>query len=375
MAKKQNKLLTNSSTTEVILSGYSNFIMALKEKIRLAQTKALFSISRELTLLYWEIGNDVVERQEKDKWGSKAMDEIANDLQKEFPGIEGFSRSNLFRMRSFYLAYQTLAQEISELRDLPVFNIPWGHNIVLLEKVKDVNARLWYAQKVLEKGWSRSVLEMWIDSNLHKREGKSVSNFQNTLPKPQSDLAQQTMKDPYIMDFMIMTDEAKEKDIEQGLVTHIQNFLLELGEGFAFIGRQVPLVVEGDTSYLDLLFYNTNLHCYVILEIKAREFDTRDTGQLNYYIGAVEKLLRRSEDKPTIGILLCKTKKQLKVEYAISNLKSPISVSTYELIVKSLPKELKPSIPTVEQIEAELSTIKISDKKRKDSSGKALRSG
>ncbi len=351
----QNTTLTDQPVIEH-LPGYSNFITKLKERIRSAQIKALFSVTRELTILYWELGKEIVEKQENEKWGSKAIDKIAEDLREEFPGIEGFSRSNLFKMRSFYIAYQR-AEGINKITDLPVFNIPWGHNIVLFGKIKDLSTRLWYAQKVLEKGWSRSTLEMWIDSNLHQREGKAITNFQTTLPKPQSDLVQQTMKDPYIVDFMLLTDEAKEKDIEKGLVDHIQHFLLELGEGFAFMGRQVPLVVEGDTSYIDLLFYNAKLHCYVVLEIKAKEFDPRDTGQLNYYIGAVEKLMRQPNDNPTIGILLCKTKKELKVEYAISNLKNPISVSSYEGLLKSIPKELKPTIPTIEQIEAELAEI------------------
>jgi len=364
VAKKLKKSLT-TPTDVVVPAGYSNFISALKEKIRSAQLKALFTINREMTRLYWEIGKDIVEKQEEGKWGSKVMEKVAKDLQNEFPGVEGFSRSNLFRMRSFFLAYPIAPQGIAQLEELPVFNIPWGHNIILLERLKEAEARFWYAQRVLEKGWSRSTLEMWIDTNLHKREGKSITNFQSTLPKSQSDLAQQAMKDPYVMDFMMVTEEAKEKEIEQGLIDHLQSFLVELGEGFAFVGRQVPLEVEGDTSYVDLLFYNVKLRCYVVVEIKAKAFDPRDTGQLNYYIGAVEKRLRQPEDRPTIGILLCKTKKQLKVEYAISNLKSPISVSTYELIVKSLPKELKPSIPTVEQIEAELSNIKIFKPKEK----------
>jgi len=338
-------------------TNYKMFIDHLKEKIKSSQLKAFLSINREMTSLYWEIGKDLLETQEKYKWGTKDIQKIATDLQKEFPGIEGFSKTNLYRMRSFYLAYPTIPQNPNPLNDLPVFHIPWGHNVILLTKVKDLEIRLWYAKKTIENGWTRDVLELWIDSNLHKREGKAITNFQNTLPKPQSDLAQQAMRDPYLIDFMMATEDAKEKEIEQGLIENLQNFLMELGEGFAFIGRQVPLTVEGDTSYLDLLFYNTKLHCYVVLEIKARAFDPRDTGQLNYYIGAVEKQLRREGDNATIGILLCRTKKELKVEYAISNLKNPISVSTYEFLVKSLPKGLKPTIPTVAQIEAELSEL------------------
>lgn len=235
-----------------------------------------------------------------------------------------------------------------------MFHIPWGHNAVLLEKIKDISERLWYAQRTIEKGWSRSTLEMWIESDLHGREGKGITNFKSTLPKPDSDLAQQAMRDPYCLDFLMLTDEAKEKEIEQGLMDHLQTFLLELGEGFAFVGRQYPLCVEGDMYYLDLLFFHLKLRCYVVVELKAREFDLKDTGQMNFYLSAVDDMLRHTEDRPTIGILLCKTKKKLKAQYAVSNLKRPISISSYELIVKSLPKELKPSLPSIEQIENEL---------------------
>jgi predicted nuclease of restriction endonuclease-like (RecB) superfamily len=366
MAKNLKKSLTKPKPSEATVTppGYPNFIADLKERVRTAQLKALFSINREMTILYWEIGRSIVEKQKQAKWNSKFTEKIAKDLQNEFPGVEGFSRTNLFRMKAFYLAYQTAPQGI-HLEDLPVFNIPWGHNAILLEKIKDNDTRFWYAQKTLEKGWSRSMLEMWIESNLHKREGKALTNFQATLPKPHSDLAQQSMHDPYVMDFIMLTDEAKEREIEQGLMAHIQKFLIELGEGFAFIGKQVPLTVEGTTSYLDLLFYHTKLKCYIVVEIKAKEFNPRDTGQLNYYLGAVDSQLRQPEDRQTIGILLCKTKKKLMVEYAISQINRPISVSSYELIVKSLPKELKPSIPTIEQIEAELSSMKVTNTKKK----------
>ena len=368
MVKSPKKSLRKTKQSEATANplGYPNFIADLKEKVRVAQLKALFSMNREMTLLYWEIGKNIVERQQKDKWKSNFIEKVSKDMQNEFPGVEGFSRTNLFRMKSFFLAYQTAPQGMI-LEDLPVFNIPWGHNAVLLEKIKDSNARLWYAQRTLEKGWSRSILEMWIESNLHKREGKALTNFQTTLPKPHSDLAQQSMHDPYVMDFIMVTEEAKEREIEKGLMAHLQKFLLELGEGFAFIGKQVPLTVEGATSYLDLLFYHTKLKCYIVVELKAKEFNPRDTGQLNYYLGAVDSLLRQPEDRPTIGILLCKTKKKIMVEYAISQINRPISVSSYELIVKSLPKELKPSIPTVEQIEAELSTIELHNTKMKKS--------
>lgn len=278
--------------------------------------------------------------------------------------MEGFSRRNIFRMRAFYTSYQVVPQAVAQLEDLPIFSIPSGHNAVLLEKLKDTKTRLWYAQKTIQNGWSRSILEMWIESDLHKREGKAITNFKETLPKIQSDLAEQAMRDPYCLDFLMLTDEAKEREIEQGLMDHLQKFLLELGEGFAFVGRQYPICVEGDTYYVDLLFFHTKLRCYVVVELKAKDFDPKDVGQINFYLSAIDDTLRHLEDRPTIGILLCKTKKKLKVEYAVRNLKKPISVSSYDLIVKSLPKELKPSLPTIEQIETELSKDLKKKKKR-----------
>lgn len=353
MAKK--KIIPAKKKHAVIPDAYPQLIKELKEKVRTAQVRAHLSVNREMIKLYWEIGKTIVEKQKGEKWGTKVIEKIGEDLQKEFPGIEGFSRRNIFRMRAFYVSYQIVPQAVAQLEDLPIFHIPWGHNAVLIEKLKDTKTRLWYAQKTIQNGWSRSVLETWIDSDLHKREGKAVTNFKQTLPKLQSDLAEQAMRDPYCLDFLMLTDEAKEREIEQGLMDHLQKFLLELGEGFAFIGRQYPICVEGDTYYIDLLFFHTKLRCYVVVELKAKDFDPKDVGQINFYLSAIDDTLRHPEDRPTIGILLCKTKKKLKVEYAVRNLKKPISVSSYELIVKSLPRELKPSLPTIEQIETELS--------------------
>lgn len=352
MAKKKALVKREQSS---LPSSYPQLLKEIKEKVRIAQIRANLSVNKELIKLYWEVGKVIVDRQKQEKWGAKVIEKLGEDLQKEFPGIEGFSRRNVFRMKKFYTSYQLVPQAVALIEDLPIFHIPWGHNAVLLEKLEDTEDRLWYAQRAIEKGWSRSNLEMWIESNLREREGKGVTNFKTTLPKPDSDLAQQAMRDPYCLDFLMLSEEAKEKEIEKGLIEHIQKFLLELGEGFAFVGRQYPLCVEGDTYYLDLLFFHLKLRCYVVVELKAREFDLRDTGQMNFYLAAVDDLLRHPEDRPTIGILICKTKKKLKAQYAVANLKRPINISSYELIAKTLPKELKPSLPTVEQIEAELS--------------------
>lgn len=353
--KRLNPPKVRSST---IPSEYIKFLNNLKEKIRLAQLKAALSVNQELIKLYWEIGKDIAEKQKSGGWGSKIIERIGKDLQNEFPGVEGFSRRNMFRMRSFYLAYQIVPQAVAQLETLPIFRIPWGHNAILLERVKDVEARLWYAQQAIENGWSRSMLEMWIDSNLHKRQGKALTNFKASLPEPQSDIVEQTIKDPYIFDFLALDKKHRERELEQGLMDHLQRFLLELGEGFAFIGRQYRIEIEGEDYLIDLLFYHVRLRCYFIVELKATAFDPRDAGQMNFYLSAVDDLLRHPDDQPSIGILICKSKNIVKVEYALRNCRSPISVTSYETkIVKALPKELKASLPTVEEIEAQLSAI------------------
>lgn len=356
MSKKKGKLQPIKTEHPSVPAGYIQFINNLKEKIRSAQIKVALSANQGLIKLYWEIGRDIAEKQKSDRWGSKVIEKISKDLQREFPDVEGFSRTNLFRMRAFYLAYKIVPQAVGQLDLLPIFRIPWGHNTVLLEQVKDASTRLWYAEQAIENGWSRSVLEMWIDSNLHKRKGKAITNFKDSLPGVQSDIAEQTIKDPYIFDFLTLTKKHREKELEQGLMDHLQKFLIELGEGFAFLGRQYRIEVEGDDYLIDLLFYHVKLRCYFIVELKATEFDPRDAGQMNFYLSAVDDLLCQPGDRPSIGILLCKTKNKVKVEYALRNCKSPISVASYETkIVKALPKELKSSLPTVQEIEAELS--------------------
>jgi predicted nuclease of restriction endonuclease-like (RecB) superfamily len=353
MAKKKTQTKKEKQPAS-LPSSYPQILKNIKVRIHEAKVKASLNVNQELIKLYWEVGQIISEKQKNEKWGSGVIDKLGKDLQKDFPGIEGFSRGNIFFMRSFYLAYQKVQQAARQFETLPIFHIPWWHNVILLTKLKDNGQRLWYAKRAIEKGWSRSNLEMWIESNLYDREGNSITNFETTLPKPDSDIAQQLMRDPYCLDFLMLSEEAKEKEIEQGLMDHLQKFLLELGEGFAFVGRQYPLCVEGETYSIDLLFFNLKLRCYVVVELKAREFNLRDTGQMHFYISAVNDMLRHPEDRPTIGILLCKSKKKLKARYAIGDLKTPISISSYELIVKSLPKELKPSLPSIEQIEEEL---------------------
>lgn len=354
-----SKKTVTSKRPSILPKEYPELLKNLKKRIQTAQLKAAIAVNQELITLYWDIGKAIVERQKNEKWGAGVIEKLGTDLQNAFPGIEGFSRTNIFRMRAFYLAYEKIPQAVGQLRDLPFFQIPWGHNAVLLEKLKKAEERLWYAQQTIQNGWSRAMLEIWIENNLYKRQGKAVTNFITTLPKPQSDLAHQTLKDPYNFDFISLTNKVLEKEVEDGLIEHIQQFLLELGAGFAFMGRQYPIQVEGETFYFDLLFYHVKLRCYVVIEIKTVEFQPEHAGKMNFYLSAADDILKSPEDQPSIGILLCKSKKKFKVEYALRDINKPIGVSGYETkIVESLPKKLKGSLPSIEEIEAEFKSKK-----------------
>lgn len=337
-----------------------NFTLAeLKKEIQECQFRAITSANKELVRLYWVVGKIIIERQENSGWGSKFIDKLTVDLQNEFPGIEGFSRRNVFRMRAFYLAYKLVPPAVAQFNEVEhlgvLAQIPWSHNVILMEKLDSFEERIWYANKTLEQGWSRDVLATWIDSKLHKREGKAITNFKVTLPAPQSELAQQTLKDPFLFDFLTLHKDHLEKELEDGLVTHIQKFLLELGQGFSFMGRQYQINVDGDPYYIDLLFYHVKLRCFIVIELKARAFKPEDTGQLNFYLSAVDDMLKHPSDNPTIGILLCKTRSKVKAEYAFRHINRPMGVVEYEtMLTKALPEELKSSLPTVKEIEEEL---------------------
>lgn len=342
-------------------AGYREFLEDVKSRIRSTQVKAALSASRELIGLYWDLGKSIVERQEREGWGKAIVLRLAADLQKEFPGIAGFSPENVWRMRAFYLAYtegaSNLSQAVTDLDgvNLPqaVTEIPWGHNQELLFKLKDPAQRLWYAKMVVEHGWSRAVLVHQIESDLFARQGKAVTNFKRTLPMPQSDLAHEAIKDPYTFDFLTLAADARERELEQGLVDHIQKFLLELGVGFAFVGRQVHLEVEGDDFYIDLLFYHLRLRCYVVIELKNGPFKPEYAGKMNFYLSAVDDRLRHKDDQPSIGMILCRSRKKLIAEYALRDTHKPIGVSAYKL-TKALPEKLKGTLPTIKDLEAEL---------------------
>ena len=360
MVKEKKTTLTIAENNELFSSKeYASTLAELKKQVQECRVRAATAANKELISLYWTVGKTIVERQENSGWGSQIIDKLSRDLQNEFPGIEGFSRTNIFRMRAFYQAYKIvppLVGQIDELQHLGVLaQIPWSHNIVLIEKLDNIEERIWYANKILEHGWGRRTLASWINSKLCKREGKALTNFKTTLPAPQSDLAQQTLKDPFLFDFLTLHQDHLEKELENGLMAHIQQFLLELGQGFSFMGSQYQIYVEGDPYYIDLLFYHVKLRCFVVIELKARAFKPEDTGQLNFYLSAVDDLLKHPSDNPTIGILLCKTRNKVKAEYAFRYINRPMGVVEYEtMLTKALPEELKSSLPTIKEIEEEL---------------------
>lgn len=332
-------------------SEYHQALAAIKQRIQASQTRAVLAVNAELLGLYWDIGRQLDAWQRERAWGSGVVEQMARDLQASYPGMKGFSRTSLFAMRQFYAFFSPQFEFVPQ----PVGQMPWGHVRTLLSKVKSVEVVLLYAQACIEQGWSRTVLDWQIDQRFHERAGKAVGNFTRTLPAPQSELVQQSLKDPYVFDFLTLAPEAVERDIENQLVAQITRFLLELGKGFAFLGRQYPLVVNGKDYFLDLLFYHARLKCYVVIELKAGEFKPEYIGKLNFYLSAVDDLLRAADDQPTIGLILCKDKDKLDVEYALRDIHKPMGVSSF--ITKDIPLSVQSQLPTVQEIESELSAL------------------
>lgn len=328
---------------------YGPFLEDLKDRIRSAQLKASVAVNHELVLLYWQIGCQIRAAQNAQGWGAKVIDQLSGDLVKEFPGSKGYSPRNLKYMRAFAEAWpdEPIVQEA-------LAQLTWYHNLALLEKLDTTDKRLWYARKAVEHGWSRNVLVHQIESNLIVREGKSLTNFGNALTKPQSDLVREITKDPYNFEFLTLRGDAEERLLEQGLVAHMQKFLLELGTGFAFVGNQYHLEVGGDDFYIDLLFYHLKLRCYVVIELKTGKFKPEYAGKLGFYLAAVDDLLRYPNDAPTIGLILCKDRNHLVAEYSLKNTSAPIGVSGYQ-VTTHLPEAVKDSLPSIETIERELS--------------------
>lgn len=329
-------------------TGYTDWLAELKQRIHAAQQRATLAVNRELVLLYWQIGQDILARQASQGWGSKVVDRLARDLRNAFPEMKGFSPRNLKYMRAFAEAWPD-----GEFVQAVLAQLPWYHQLALLDKLQTTEERQWYAAQALENGWSRNVLVMQIESGLRQRTGAAITNFNQHLPQPQSDLARESLKDPYRLDFLGLGKEAQERAIEDALVKHVTQFLMELGAGFAFVGRQVHVEVGDKDFYIDLLFYHLKLRCYVVVELKAGEFQPEYAGKLNFYLSAVDSQLRHASDNPSLGLLLCKNRDKVVAEYALRDMNKPIGVAEYQL-VQALPKELQTDLPRIEDIESEL---------------------
>jgi predicted nuclease of restriction endonuclease-like (RecB) superfamily len=373
----------------IIDKEYKVWLSEIKLKVRNVQIKAVLKVQTELLNFYWDLGVDIVAKQMHARWGDGLIKQLSRDLMAEFPEMKGFSKRNLELIRQWYQFYrsailpnqiaqqavsqlpaeQKFPQPVGQIQDAEksqqvvdqtgqrafthITRIPWGHNIAIITKCKNIDEALYYVQCILAHNWSRSVLVHQIESGLYKREGKAVTNFALTLPKSQSDLAIQTLKDPYVFDFLTMTKDYDERDLENAVVSHVRQFLMELGAGFAYMGKQIALQVGEREFFIDLLFYHTKLHCYVVVELKAVDFEPEHAGKLNFYLKAIDSQLRTDRDQPTIGILICKKKDKIVAEYALSDINKPIGVSEYRL-TESIPDTFKGSLPTIEQIEAEL---------------------
>jgi predicted nuclease of restriction endonuclease-like (RecB) superfamily len=330
---------------------YAAWLADLKARIQQQRLRVVLASNAVMVLLYWDIGRSILDKQDVQGWGSRVIDRLAADLREAFPEMKGFSPRNLKYMRAFAAAWPD-----PEIVQQSVAQLSWRHNLALLEKLRSPDDRLWYAAKTLEYGWSSNILVLQIEAQAHRRQGKAQTNFPATLPPPDSDMAVQVFKDPYLFDFLGTDAPRREAELEQGLVTHMQKFLLELGQGFAFVGRQVHLEIGDDDFYLDLLFYHLKLRRYVVIELKARKFQPGDGAQLGMYMTAVDRLLCHPNDKPTLGLLLVHEKNRVLVEYALGGSAKPISVAEWDTrLTHALPEELQASLPTIEEIEAELS--------------------
>ena len=363
-----------SKTTKNIIklskdNDYISWFKEIKAKVFRLQIKASIAVNLELLSFYWDLGRDIIEKQTNKNWGDAVIEQLSKDLPKAFPEIKGFSRRNLFYIKSWYLFYNeqfTKVQQLVAQISLPanidtlekiqqlVGQIPWGHNILIITKIKNIDEAIFYANETLINGWSRAILRMQIETDLYSRQGKATTNFIATLPKHQSDLANQTLKDPYIFDILTLKKEADERSIENQLTKHITKFLLELGAGFAFVGRQYKVQLSEKERFIDLLFYHLKLRCYVVIELKADEFEAEHAGKLALYISAIDNTLRTENDNPTIGLILCKKRDKIEAEYLLNVFKQPIGIAEYEFS-KALPNKLKSELPSIEDIENELS--------------------
>jgi predicted nuclease of restriction endonuclease-like (RecB) superfamily len=320
--------------------GYLKLLQGLKARIQGAQFQAAVAVNRELILLYWQIGADILARQKKEGWGAKIVDRLAADLNHAFPKMQGLSARNLKYMRAFAEAWTDFAIVQTALAQLT-----WYHNLALIEKIKSPAERLWYARQAVEHGWSRNVLVHQIETRLHKRQGKALTNFRRTLPAAQSELAQQLVKDPYNFEFLPLGPALLERELERSLIAHLRDLIMELGKGFSFVGSQYHLEVGAQDYYLDLLFYHLKLRCFVIIDLKIEEFKPEFAGKMNFYLSAVDDLLRQKTDQPSIGIILCKGRNEIVVEYALRDTRKPVGVAQYRM-TDTLPKPLQQELPS-----------------------------
>ncbi len=367
----------------IVRSDFAALVTEVKGRIQAAQTRAMLAVNAELVRLYWDIGRIIDERQQREGWGAAVIPRLTVSLHNELPDVKGFSERNVKRMLAFYREYRGLVasslqaatqiapaskvtQPVAQIHTAPkvpppvallqeslFWTVPWAHHVILIEKVKDLPTRRWYMEQTLANGWSRNILALQIDAQAHARHGKTVSNFAAMLPAPQSDLVQQTLKDPYIFDFLTLAEPFHERELETALVRHLEKFLLELGQGFAFVGRQYRLDVGNEDFYIDLLFYHLRLRAFIVIDLKKGKFKPEYAGKLNFYCNVVNDRLKHTSDAPTIGLILCQTKDHLLAEYSFAGIDKPIGISTYEL-TRALPTDLQSALPTVEEIEAEL---------------------
>lgn len=366
-----------------VRADFLSLLSDVKARIQTSQTRAMLAVNSELVRLYWDIGRIIDSRQRREGWGAGVIPRLSKALKNELPELKGFSSRNIDRMIAFYRAFPGPAaispQPVAKMpapREIPPgvaqsgadvpppdptpptealpWSVPWAHHVVLLEKVKDPAVRFWYMEQALANGWSRNILALQIDKQAHARRGQAVSNFQARLPPPQSDLVEQTLKDPYIFDFLTLEEPFHERELETQLVSNVQKFLLELGQGFAFVGRQYHLEVGNEDFYIDLLFYHLGLRAFVVIDLKKGKFKPEHAGKLHFYCNVVNDRLKRPEDQPTIGLILCQERDRLVAEYSFAGMAQPIGISTYEL-TRAVPRELCSALPTIEEIEAELS--------------------
>lgn len=349
-SKHDGVIMPIPASTIELPDDYASFLTAIKKQIKAERLQAVLSANSALVLMYWDIGQSILLKQKNEGWGAKVIDRLSTDLKEAFPEMSGFSARNLKYMRKFAESWP----EKQIVQDL-LAQISWYHNLALLEKLKDRDLRVWYARKTIENGWSRNILAVQIETKLHKRIGQTANNFEATLPPAESDMANQIFKDPYLFDFLGTTEVRLEAELERKLIDHLEKFLLELGQGFAFVGRQVHMEVDGEDFYIDMLFYHLRLRCYVVVELKAGKFSPGHVSQLTMYMNIVDDVLRHSDDKPTIGLLLVKEKNHTVAKYALAGNTKPIGVAEWEQqITDSLPEELQPSLPSIEEIEREL---------------------